>query len=609
MNQQQKQTKGGFKMKPTRFLIVALVLMGLVATTSAATQAFTDITNQAFGNYKDANGNALAQVESGIVTTTVSQVAGVSLGSNLASPISAMDSTLYAVTLSNTGNYQDTFTIGATGLATGGTFEFYVYHDADGSGTINGAEGDTEITSSGLIVFEGDYDLLIKVVDVTSLGAASGNVHTVKLTATSVFEGDSLHVIDLVSTIQAAAVTGAITIIGDNTPEPGDPVVYQSCFTNTGTETAYNPVFTTTMPSHTTLSVTSVKINNGSAVSIKSTGSAFVPVTDSPYHYDTVTRILTMELDTLGTDTGNDDEVCIEFTTIVDAPLPAGTLIDFPANSPELTYENAGGDEYPGTNPLEDGAKIPAAGVPTEQIYGVSLDNGGVNGTDPYEYTGDPSDTLIFDFTVTNNGNGTDNFTFDDTTDYVTWVFYPDTNMDGILDTDEFNAGPITETGDLTSGQVVYFIAIGTIPVGTADEATDTSIIAAISQGAAPGVVTGTDTNSTICTAPILTLVKNVSPSGNQPPGTELEYTIVVANSGTGVATTVVVTDAIPTNTTYVAESMTIDGTGDDDALNAAGDHAFKAASSVIYDFDTIPAVTGANDLDQRILTFKVTID
>jgi hypothetical protein len=47
MKQTQKQTKGGFKMKPTRFLIVALVLMGLVATASAVTEEGTVISNQA----------------------------------------------------------------------------------------------------------------------------------------------------------------------------------------------------------------------------------------------------------------------------------------------------------------------------------------------------------------------------------------------------------------------------------------------------------------------------------------------------------------------------------------------------------------------------------
>ena len=141
MKHKQKLTKGGFKMKPTRFLIVAIVLMGLVATTSAAiTPAGTVIENQAFGNYNDANGNPMTEVSSAVVQTTVSQVAGVSLGGNLANAVSAMDSTLYAVTLTNTGNGKDTYTIGATESATTGDFDFFVYHDADGSGTCKSFE-------------------------------------------------------------------------------------------------------------------------------------------------------------------------------------------------------------------------------------------------------------------------------------------------------------------------------------------------------------------------------------------------------------------------------------------------------------------------------------
>lgn len=595
-------------MKPTRFSIVVLVLLGLVATASAITQAGTDITNQAFGNYQDANGNDMAQVQSLVVTTTVSQVAGVSMGGDLANPVSAMDSTLYAVTLSNTGNFQDTFTIGATGSATSGTFEFFVYHDADGSGTINGVEGDTEITSSGLVAFTGSYALLIKVVDVTSGGADPGAAHTVTLTATSAFDGDSTDVVELVSTIQAATVTGETTIIGDNTPAPGEPIVYESCFTNEGSEIAYNPVFTTQMPSNTTLDVTSVRINGGSPVTITSTTLAPTP-SDLPYHYNSTTRTLTVELSDLGFTTGVDDEVCVQFAAIVDDPLAAGLPIEFPADNPSFTYENEGGDEYPGTTPTEDPVTFPPGGdVVVDQTYGVSLDNGAGS----YVFTGDPSDTLLVDFTVTNDGNGIDNFTFDDTTDYVTWVFYEDTDQDGVLSAAEKLAGPITETGNMTSGLVGYYIAIGTIPAGTADTATDTSILAAISQGAT-GTVTGSDSNSTTCTAPVLTLVKSVSPTGNQPPGTELTYTIVVANSGTGVATTVVVTDAIPTNTTYVDESMTVDGASDDDddvvTLPETEDHAFKAANSVLFDFDTLPAVTPSDDTDQRTLTFKVTID
>jgi len=55
---------------------------------------------------------------------------------------------------------------------------------------------------------------------------------------------------------------------------------------------------------------------------------------------------------------------------------------------------------------------------------------------------------------------------------------------------------------------------------------------------------------------------KTVSPPGNEPPWTELTYTLVVSNTGSGLATGVIVTDTVPANTTYVGTSLTINGSG-----------------------------------------------
>ncbi len=63
-------------------------------------------------------------------------------------------------------------------------------------------------------------------------------------------------------------------------------------------------------------------------------------------------------------------------------------------------------------------------------------------------------------------------------------------------------------------------------------------------------------TLTTTVKAPVLTITKTVSPSGSQPPGTELTYTITVTNIGTGVATSVQIFDVIPAYTTYVANSI-----------------------------------------------------
>jgi len=602
-------------MKPRRFLTVAIVLLGLVATASAITPAGATITNQAFGNYKDANGNDMAQVSSLVVSTTVSQVAGVSLGNNQNDVIQSMSSTLYAVTVTNTGNGDDTFTLGATGavVPTGGTYSIEIYHDVDGEGDID-AGVDLITSSTGTLGLGETYNLLIKVTDVS--GGDAGDVHTATLTATSTFLGTTNAQITLTTTIQAAAVNGTTEIISNETPAPGESITYESCFTNSGTATAYNGVFETQMPSNTTLATGSVSIDGGNNyLTIEIDG------TTTNYYYNTTTRTLTLLLG----DLAGSATICVQFDAVVDAGLSADDPIDFPANNPSFTYENESGTEYPVEYPTE--TNFPSGGVVVDQTYGVSLALVGTPGTDD-DFTGDPGDSFEFDFTVTNDGNGSDNFSLSYSSTYVTWVFYLDANNDGILDASEVSAGAVTETGSLAEGGVAYFIAVGTIPDGTADTATDATTFTATSQGGAaetPAVVaTGTDTASATCTAPVLTLVKSVTHGSteyfsgdvnNAAPGTTLTYTIVVHNSGTGVATTVVVTDAIPANTTYVAESMTVDGVADDDDNTVdtgdgeTEDHAYKAASSVIFDFDTLPAVTPSDETDQRTLTFQVTID
>ena len=116
---------------------------------------------------------------------------------------------------------------------------------------------------------------------------------------------------------------------------------------------------------------------------------------------------------------------------------------------------------------------------------------------------------------------------------------------------------------------------------------------------------------ATTVTAPVLTITKAVSPSGNQAPGTVLTYTVTVTNTGAGTATAVIITDLIPEFTTYVPGSIK---TGDTVAtLETKTDAADEDGAHYVSGDN--PAVIGGNAANSIavsgtfILQFQVTID
>ena len=84
-------------------------------------------------------------------------------------------------------------------------------------------------------------------------------------------------------------------------------------------------------------------------------------------------------------------------------------------------------------------------------------------------------------------------------------------------------------------------------------------------------------------------------------PGARMRYTIVVTNSGGTAATSVVLTDGIPTNTTYVANSTTLNGVAKTDAIDA--DEVSFAANTVTVNIGSLAAAGTAT------VTFDVTVN
>jgi uncharacterized repeat protein (TIGR01451 family) len=120
--------------------------------------------------------------------------------------------------------------------------------------------------------------------------------------------------------------------------------------------------------------------------------------------------------------------------------------------------------------------------------------------------------------------------------------------------------------------------------------------------------ITDTVSLTTTIAAPVLAAAKTVSPAGNQPPGTELTYSVTVTNSGTGTATSVVISDLVPAFTSYVPESIKTGSSEANlvartDADDGDGAHYDGGSDAVIGDG------TSLGSGGTYVVQFKVTID
>jgi uncharacterized repeat protein (TIGR01451 family) len=225
---------------------------------------------------------------------------------------------------------------------------------------------------------------------------------------------------------------------------------------------------------------------------------------------------------------------------------PAGTPI---TNQATVTYNDPLGNTFTALSNV----------VTTVVSQVASVDVAPDNAT-----TTTPSTIVTYAHTVSNLGNGPD--AIDITTGSSQgWTvdLYFDLNGDGLYqvtdpvlgDTD----GDLTpDTGVLAANGTYKILARVTVPAGTVGGTVDVTTVTGTSSFNVSVSESATDTTS--IQAPNLTAVKTVSPVGNQPPGTVLTYTVAVTNNGNTAASSVVLTDAIPANTTYVPGSITYNG-------------------------------------------------
>jgi uncharacterized repeat protein (TIGR01451 family) len=245
--------------------LATLALLGLAVSSpalAAGTVAGTTISNQATVNYADANGNALPAVLSNIVTTTVSQVASVTVDPDRSSSATPGDVLYYAHDVTNGGNGTDT--IDLTAVSSNG-WATALFVDADNSGTFTA--GDTLLTDTdgdavvdaGAMVHDGVAHILARVT--VPGGTASGTSDTLTITGTSSFNtGVSDTAVDT-TTVNAPTLSVVKSVLPAGPQPPATVLTYTMVVTNNGAGNATAVVLTDPIPAFTQYVAGSITLN------------------------------------------------------------------------------------------------------------------------------------------------------------------------------------------------------------------------------------------------------------------------------------------------------------------------------------------------------------
>lgn len=295
----------------------------------------------------------------------------------------------------------------------------------------------------------------------------------------------------------------------------------------------------------------------------------------------------------------------------------AGSTI---SNTASASFDTGGGSTTINSNQVD---------LLVDELLDVTVDS-----SNPADVPTTPGATgQVLTFSVTNTGNGVENFLLstvangggDDYDPVVTQIYLD--NGDGVFDagTDTpYTPGANDPVLDPDESVTVFVVA--TTPGGVVDGNRGiVSLVAAAATGTgAPGdsfagqgegggdaVVgatgaDGSDAGAFIVSAATVTLVKsavvtNSLGTADPIPGATITYTIVATVAGSGSVSGLAITDNIPADTSYIAGSITLGGVAQSDAVDVdAGDYNGTRINVALG------TVAGGQT---RTVTFRTTID
>jgi uncharacterized repeat protein (TIGR01451 family) len=231
--------------------------------------------------------------------------------------------------------------------------------------------------------------------------------------------------------------------------------------------------------------------------------------------------------------------------------------------------------------------------------------------------TAAPGGQAVFPHTLTNTGNGTDDFPLTlinqgaDDFDLAGLAIYADANGDGVPD----NFTSLTTTGSLAAGAVFQFVVAGNVPGTQIGGQIARARISAVSTFDGAQTAFNTDV-VTVSGNAVVSVTKAISQSSGASPSGPYTYTLSYGNTGNSTATGVLLTDLIPAGMTYVPGSGRWSVTGaavltDLGSADAQG----VGPNTIVYDYGVTTGNTMTATIAQVVpgangtLTFDVTVN
>lgn len=569
-------------------LIVALLISLGQQSFAAGTLAGTVVSNQASVQYNA--GSNVRTGQSNTATFTVGYKVSINL-STTSSSTTTVDSTIInkAFYFYNAGNYSDDFTMTVGNVPTGWTAQ--LYKDKNNDQLWDG--GDSLITSGDALYTDttiaNRIPLILRITIPRGSQApddTTANI-TVNIESNGTYLGSIVRVGGVGTQTYTASVTIAKPVISFTvTPTytankiPGDNQSFALTITNTGHAA-------TVGNSTVTWKYDDANLENESAVSGSATGGTATWTIGSLAAL-TGTTTVTFTAD-------------IEQTSNNGTGVPAGTTITNGTSGSEVTYN--------------DGLHNWSENVSSTTAFTVGQASGAyVSVISSASQSGNPGDSVVYLIRVKNRGNSAMTFTLSQA------------QNGGDLDTTHWftETDSTTGTQPLVTSSVAAGDSLDTVYVYLRVNVTGTDGQTIIRNLTATPGIAGTTPNgtgnynptvtiTTTVTAPTLSItlthqnVGGVGTNANPAPGDTIEYTLTISNTGTGTATNLTTSNAIPSNTTFLANAyasgkgIEVDGVAKTNANDGDG-ATFSSNTVTTGPFSISPSGT-------KTIKYKVTVD